>query len=405
MDNLGQWYATEGKKEQAEDLLLKSLAIRQQLDSPGTLAKTHRQLGDFYLQQKDFRKALTHLNESEQIATEINNLQTLNNTYEQLAKAYAGLKNYKSAFQYQTLFQQTQDSLWNEDRNKQLTRMETQFETKQKEEKIIQLESEAKLIAAAHAKDRQIGYLLIGGAVLLAALVFLFFNRSRLLKIKNSEIEEKSQLLATSLTEKETLLKEIHHRVKNNLQIISGLLNLQSRQVSDEQTLATIREGQSRVQAMSLIHQNLYQSEQLSNVDIEKYLHELTSNISEMFQQKDKNISIAVNAPNIQFDIDTAIPLGLIVNELVSNAYKYAFEGKQMGNIRIAIKALNEGNYELKVSDDGVGLPMDFQPTPNRSLGLQLVNILSQQLRGSVNALSQNGAVFNVMFKELKIES
>lgn len=170
-------------------------------------------------------------------------------------------------------------------------------------------------------------------------------------------------MIQTSLEEKETLLREIHHRVKNNLQIISSLLNIQSDNIEDPTLLSNIREGQNRVQAMSLIHQNLYQSEHLSNVDIENYLKELVVYLSEMFEKDGKKINVEIEANHIEFDIDTAIPLGLIVNELVSNAYKYAFENQANGKIKIDIKALNEVEYELNVNDDGKGLPSDFDPT------------------------------------------
>jgi two-component sensor histidine kinase len=246
-------------------------------------------------------------------------------------------------------------------------------------------------------------------AILLGVLSLLSYNRFRLKKkasevltLKNIEIEKQKEVIQNSLSEKETLLREIHHRVKNNLQIISSLLNIQSENISDPSVLSSIREGQSRVQAMSLIHQNLYQSEHLSNVDIENYLKQLVVYLSEMFATEDKDVKVEVDANNINFDIDTAIPLGLIVNELVSNAYKYAFEQQKSGTIKIGIKALNDEDYELHVDDDGKGLPADFNPNKGKSLGLKLVNILSRQLRGKFSTMPSEGASFIVKFKDLR---
>ena len=246
-------------------------------------------------------------------------------------------------------------------------------------------------------------------AILLGILTLLFYNRFKLkkkaseaLEVKNREIEAQKAVIQTSLGEKETLLREIHHRVKNNLQIISSLLNIQSDNISDPSVLSSIREGQSRVQAMSLIHQNLYQSEHLSNVDIENYLQQLVVYLSEMFSKEGKDITVEVEAHDINFDIDTAIPLGLIVNELVSNAYKYAFEQQNSGKIKIGIKALSNEDYELHVDDDGKGLPPDFNPNKGKSLGLKLVNILSRQLRGKFSSKSSDGASFVVKFKDLR---
>lgn len=281
------------------------------------------------------------------------------------------------------------------------------YETGKKEEQIKNLNATTELQMREQAlgqKQRNWALVLAG---LLAVMVYLFYNRFRLKKktsdalaIKNAEIEKQKEVIQTSLGEKETLLREIHHRVKNNLQIISSLLNIQSAHIQDEQVLSSIQEGQSRVQAMSLIHQNLYQSEHLSNVDIQNYLQQLVAYLSEMFAGQSKNIQVTVDAPEINFDIDTAIPLGLIINELVSNAYKYAFDKDASGNINISIKPKSGSDYELEIRDDGKGLPADAEK--GNSLGLKLVKILSRQLRGTFSFKSDNGAVFLIQFKDLR---
>ena len=288
--------------------------------------------------------------------------------------------------------------------------LSAKYETGKKDALIKNLSTEREL----QKKEQELSDIQTKGAfilsILLGILALLSYNRFRLKKkasealtIKNIEIEKQKEVIQTSLGEKETLLREIHHRVKNNLQIISSLLNIQSENINDPSVLSSIREGQSRVQAMSLIHQNLYQSEHLSNVDIENYLKQLVIYLSEMFAKEGKEVTVEVEANNINFDIDTAIPLGLIVNELVSNAYKYAFELQDSGKIKIGIKALNEEDYELHVDDDGKGLPPDFNPAKSKSLGLKLVNILSRQLRGKFSSESSDGASFVVKFKDLRV--
>jgi two-component system, sensor histidine kinase PdtaS len=262
-------------------------------------------------------------------------------------------------------------------------------------------------------KDKALGVTQRNSAVLVALLLaiaaFLFYNRFRIKKRstdsltrKNLEIEKQKALIQASLGEKETLLREIHHRVKNNLQIISSLLNIQSEHIQDEHVLSSIQEGQSRVQAMSLIHQNLYQSEHLNNVDITNYLQQLVAYLANVFAHKDRSIQVKVEAAQVNFDIDTAIPLGLIVNELVSNAFKYAFPGTGTGLISINIQSVNDIDYELTIEDDGVGLPAGFEPEKSNSLGLKLVKILSRQLRGSFSLKSDKGTVFLVKFKDLR---
>lgn len=240
-------------------------------------------------------------------------------------------------------------------------------------------------------------------------------NQKNQLEISNEEINQKNEEIAAqrdelqsvsdrlqeSLQEKVTLLKEIHHRVKNNLQVISSLFNLQSKIIQDPVALAAIRDGQSRVQSMALIHQKLYQSDNLAIIDFQEYLHQLMQSIADTYRSIETEVQYSLDAQQIQLDIDTAIPLGLIINELVSNSYKYAFRKDQPGRIKIEVKAGNLPFYTLKVSDNGKGIPKDLNLEEINSLGLKLVNILSRQLRGKVEILDEPGTVFFIHFKDI----
>ena len=329
--------------------------------------------------------------------------------YSSLVSSYKGLKMPDSALVALENYWKIKERFLETSRNKTVSQVEQQFQNYKKIKEIEIQNAEIALLKKDNtlSETRTKGAIIL--AILLGILAVLFYNRFRLKKkssealtFKNIEIEKQNDLIQVSLSEKETLLREIHHRVKNNLQIISSLLNIQSDNIDDPTLLSNIREGQNRVQAMSLIHQNLYQSEHLSNVDIENYLKELVVYLSEMFEKEGKKIEVEVNANHIEFDIDTAIPLGLIVNELVSNAYKYAFENQENGKIKIDIMALNDIEYELNVNDDGKGLPTDFDPSKSKSLGLKLVKILSKQLRGKFSSSSDKGANFRVLFKDIR---
>lgn len=323
-------------------------------------------------------------------------------SYSVLHRAYKGLNKPDSALMaYETYWELYAPKVLGEKDNIVLE-IEQKFQNYQKEQEITLLK-----------KDKEIGNIQRNGAYIIAGFLaitaFLFYTRYRLKKkssealtLKSNEIEKQSDIIQKSLMEKETLLREIHHRVKNNLQIISSLLNIQSTHIKDENILASIKEGQSRVQAMSLIHQNLYLSEAINNVDIESYLKQLVVYLSEMFGGAEKSINVSVNAANIHFDIDTAIPLGLIVNELVSNAYKYAFEKQASGNINVGIKSIGTEDYELLVTDNGSGFKGDIGAEKSISLGLKLVKILCRQLRGSFYATSETGASFLITFKDLR---
>ncbi|MFL5762532.1 MAG: sensor histidine kinase [Bacteroidia bacterium] len=207
-----------------------------------------------------------------------------------------------------------------------------------------------------------------------------------------------------SLHEKEVLLKEIHHRVKNNLQVISSLLNLQSEKIKQPDLLETFMESQNRIRAMALVHEKLYQSNDLSEIDFTEYMHSFITYMNSTYNLDPENIRIHVNAdlkPHL-FKIDTAIPCSLILNELISNSCKYAFPNKGKGNIHLHFALEKETEktayYLLEVADDGVGIPDDIDIRNTNSLGLQLVDMLTQQIEGKVELQRSNGTKFTIRF-------
>ncbi len=221
-----------------------------------------------------------------------------------------------------------------------------------------------------------------------------------------TERKQAEEQIKASLREKEVLLKEIHHRVKNNMQIISSLLNLQSVQIKDEQALSLFRESQNRVKSMALIHEKLYQSRDLAQIDFAEYVHNLTSHLFRSYGAIARNVTLNVGIHDVYFDVNTAVPCGLIVNELVSNSLKHAFPDGRVGTISVSVTADQEAAvsregqaiYTLTVSDNGVGTPKDFDFRHTESLGMQLVNTLTEQLGGSVELESTGGTAFKITF-------
>ena len=222
-----------------------------------------------------------------------------------------------------------------------------------------------------------------------------------------ARVHERTRELEASLEEKEVLLKEIHHRVKNNLQVISSLLNLQSGYINDEAALQMFKESQNRVRSMALIHEKLYQSEDLARIDFAEYIRDLTNYLLRMYGTGTYRVRLIVNVEDVSLDIDTAIPCGLMVNELVSNSLKYAFpmgdrsldeQREFKAEISVDLRLDNDSNLILIVSDNGVGFPenLDFRET--ESLGLQLVNTLTEQLDGSIELDRTGGTTFKITF-------
>lgn len=207
--------------------------------------------------------------------------------------------------------------------------------------------------------------------------------------------------LKKSLAEKEILLKEIHHRVKNNLQIVSSLLHLQTRQIEDKKTLEVFKESQNRVRSMALIHEKLYASKDLAKIDFRGYAHTLIDELTRSYSINRRNLDLELQLDKIYLSMDSAIPCGLIIHELVANALKHAFPDKMEERGKLLVKMSNEqGNIRIIVQDNGVGMPESLDVSNAESLGLRLVNVLAQeQLKGKLKIDNTNGTKFQVDFE------
>jgi PAS domain S-box-containing protein len=205
-----------------------------------------------------------------------------------------------------------------------------------------------------------------------------------------------------SLKEKEVLLKEIHHRVKNNLQVISSILNLQSSFVYDEKILGILQESRNRIRSMAIIHENLYRTTNFSSIDFAGYLKNLVMNLSALYHREDQKIDILYELQKVEISLDQAVPSGLIMNELITNSLKYAFVNPDQTDNQLLISMKEEnGIIELRVKDNGVGLPDNFEIAKSDTLGLQLVVTLSEQLDASLSYKKENGTDFLISFEKL----
>jgi two-component sensor histidine kinase/CheY-like chemotaxis protein len=263
-------------------------------------------------------------------------------------------------------------------------------------------------------------------AQLLANQAASAIENARMYELAQLEITRRREAEArikTSLEEKEVLLKEIHHRVKNNLQVVSSLLYLQSENVSDPEVLSMLKDSQNRIRSMALVHERLYQTEDLARIDFPEYLRDLAAYLVSSYSADAHAVSLRLDADDVVLDVDTAIPCGLIVNELVSNSLKHAFSGRPaMGadsaavavqrtqgswisasnndrnEIFIVVRAEDGGQLRLVVGDNGVGIPADKDWRNTQSLGLLLVNNLVRQLRGAIELIGQGGTQFEIRF-------
>jgi len=223
-------------------------------------------------------------------------------------------------------------------------------------------------------------------------------ERTQLLQHEIAENKAVQLELANSLKEKELLLKEVHHRVKNNMQVISSLLNIQAESVGDEVFSGLLGESQQRIKSMSLIHENLYQSDNLLEIDFKDYINMLANSLHRFYAISGSLISLDIRVDNVALDIETAVPCGLIINELISNSLKHAFSGlDRPGTITINFRSIG-CRYVLEIKDDGVGLPPEFTLESSTSMGMEIVTILTQQLDGKLQFENEQGARFEISF-------
>jgi len=226
------------------------------------------------------------------------------------------------------------------------------------------------------------------------------------LKRLDDESRQAEEDIRASLKEKEVLLREIHHRVKNNMQVISSLLNLQADQIKDDQYIEMFSESKNRIKSMGLVHEKLYLSQDIANIDFGDYIKTLANSLFSFYETVIGNISLHVDVKDVVFGVDTAIPCGLVINELLSNTLKHAFPEDRKGEIKVTLKKGEDKAgllYDLTISDNGIGMPKDLDIRKTETLGLQLVTTLVEnQLRGTLEMVSSAGTEFHIRFGETK---
>jgi two-component sensor histidine kinase len=322
-----------------------------------------------------------------------------------LSQAFSALSQFDSAYYYAKKYIYLTDSIASTRSIEKSAQLSVSVELKHKEQimqkALLQVHKEK-----VNAEKSRITLEWIIGASAILAILFLLVlfllqkttgQKSKLQKLI-VDYEQKTLQVEKSLEEKEYLLKEIHHRVKNNLQIVSGILQLQSIHSKNKEFKDIMQQSQNRIQSMALIHQMLYQNEDIRYIPFKKYIEKLTSQITSTSRINVKNIKVDILIEEIRFDVETAIPLGLIVNELLSNAFKHAFPEGQSGGIIIWLKRLKQNEYKLIVKDDGIGMPEGIDIQLASTLGLQLVTMLSKQMKSEFKYENNGGAEFSIKF-------
>jgi two-component sensor histidine kinase len=347
---------------------------------------------------ENYKKAL----EYNQLNYELDSKESRN--LQSLAIINSKLNNWKEAYRYQNEYANVEIENLKERAKNQVIDYEFLHNTKEKDFELRnkKVELNIKEIQLQKQKLYVIGAIVIIVAFLLIVFILAFYyhakNKSnQLLSAKNNQLNELNSKLTQSIKDKEVLLKEIHHRVKNNLQLVMSLLNIQAKDSQQISIQDFLEKGQARIATMALIHQNLYLSDDFSNIDFQSYLEILIDNVKKTFNEN--KVAIAINSNGNTFGLDTAIPLGIIINEIVCNALKHAFPEDRIGKIQIEIQKKEENTFELHIGDNGIG---NSKVAKTSSIGLELVSLLVMQLRGKINTINQIGTNYCIEFMQLE---
>lgn len=354
------------------------------LDNSFMLMRSYLSLGELQNQYGNYEAAIDNISKSIKVATiEFGDGFFLSKAFGSLAMAYAGNGEYKEAYDAFSKYDSLKSEVFTAEADQRISLLQTEFDVAQKESTIDLQEIKLKQQLAT---QRLI--LLISGLLLLFLIVLFFSFRNN---------RKKNKLLRKQNKEKEFLLKEIHHRVKNNLEVVSSLLALQTAQIKDPNVVSAMKESQNRVYSMSIIHQRLYQHNHLSSIEMKDYFFNLGNHILDSFG-KEEHVKINYKMPELYLDVDTAVPLGLIVNELLTNSLKYAFPNKQPGEITINLDKISAHEIQLLVKDNGVGQTAD-EPIKGTGFGKKLIELLTQQLDGTMQVIHSPGTQYLFEFK------
>ncbi len=372
-------------------------------------------IGGFYLARKQYATARPYLlyaltGPNSPGAEEKSNMEF------SLFKVDSALGKFESAIRHFEHSKNVKDSMFSAIKSRQISELEIQYETGQREKSFLALQNKSMLQNEELEKGRLEKNITLAGVATLFVIAGLAYNGYRNKKRSNlkltrqqSEINDKNHKLQhlvedkdKLLSEKDWLLKEVHHRVKNNLQIVMSLLSTQSAYLESVAALDAIHESQHRVQAIALIHQRLYRGSDVTNIGMHAYVSDLVGYLSDCFDTRRQHIRIEQLIEPIYLDLSQTVPLGLILNEAITNAIKYAFD-EQGGAIIISMQLIREDELMLHISDNGRGLPADFDLTKTSSLGMEMMKALSKQLGGELKLVNDPGLHISLVFRIEKV--
>jgi len=378
-------YTELNQYEEAESAGYQAIKYANLIENDFLLMRCWLAMGRLKLFQGKYEEAIALLNHSLEVATpEFGDKFFLSQLYGRLGKAYHKSHNYKDAIVAFEVYDSLKKQVFDDNSKQRMSLFKYEFDIEDRESTILSMEERIK-----KQNSTQSLITIIAGLLLILLLV---------LYVTYQNNKKKNILLESQNEEKEFLLKEIHHRVKNNLGIVSSLLDLQADKIKDPKIVSAIEESRNRVYSMSMIHQKLYQGTNLSSIGMKDYLIDLSQHILDSYGSEDK-VDFNYDLEDMQLDVDSAIPIGLIVNELLTNSFKHAFPEGRKGIIQITCQHLTKDRILLEVADNGIGLlEFDKEDDQGSGFGTQLIDLLIHQLDGSIMTVSGEGTKIRMEF-------
>ncbi|HCL04877.1 MAG TPA: hypothetical protein DHW64_02470 [Chitinophagaceae bacterium] len=387
MTDIGEILTKLKNYKEAEQYLLEAYQILDSLKTSDNILIVLSALSNLYVESGQRNKAMEKGQQLLYLAKQYRSKLFLRNAYKVLAETAEQKGRLDSALFYYKDYKRWNDSIFNENKERTIANAESRLKLT-----LQGKENEQLKISNTRLRNNSLLVAAVACILLLAALIIVLANRK--IKQKNQALELQKQLIEKQSAEKDILLREIHHRVKNNLQVVSSLLNLQAASITDTKAIDALMASQKRVKAISLIHQNLYAFEDLSTISFTSYIQELYNDLRQLYNKGNIELICTAATEQLEFDIERSVPLGLILNEVLTNALKYAFEGREQGTITISCTSDAEKLLTIIVADNGIGLSVPFEDHISGSLGFRIIRELTRQLKGTVSCEVNNGTIF-----------
>ncbi|HEY6901344.1 MAG TPA: sensor histidine kinase, partial [Puia sp.] len=359
----------------------------------------------FYLQTRQYASASLYIPTIDSLSRKIGDPHGVKEDYYLKFRLDTAQGNYKLATEHLLKYQMLNDSLFTETASRQMKQLEVEYETEKnrneiriRDQDIMVLNQKNQLQQSSLERTRLVKNFTIGAAIFFFIIIGLLYRQYHIKQQSSKVIIEKNEQLQHLVSEKDWLVKEIHHRVKNNFHVVASLLEIQSSYLKNKEALSAIKESQHRIHSMSIIHQKLYQSETLSTIHMPEYIYELVEYLRESYAIRD-DVVFTLDIENMELNHAVAISVGLILNEAITNAIKYAFvSGK--GKIAISLNHISEGWMLLSVADNGRGLPADFKSKFGATMGMELLQGLTDDMGGSFSIETNGGTHIKIIFSD-----